>query len=159
MKQKWNLLLIPVTILVVGALYAVQLGIVGLGAQPKADITIQSLHEATNAERTKQGRTPLKLDERLNQSAQRKAEELAIEKHFEHKNLAGISGHTYVYATFKDCDYASENLARDSRNTAATIDGLMHSNKHRWAILDDRYDYVGFGYKDGYVVQHFCDLR
>ena len=37
------------------------------------------------------------------------------------------------------------------------IADFMASKPHKAAILDPRYESVGFGVVNNYVVQHFCD--
>lgn len=123
----------------------------------KAPISVQGLFELTNAERAKVGVAPLKLDERLNQSAQRKVDEMVAENHYGHLNLAGVHGYTYVSA-FLECSYASENINNRARYSNDTVTSWMNSPLHRDAILDPRYDLVGFGVSGEYVVQHFCSL-
>lgn len=116
---------------------------------------VYELWQLTNEERAKVGVAPLALDDRLNGSAQAKADELARTNHFEHVAPDGKRGITYIPATEMGCVYVSENLAM---NDPTPVDGWMSSPAHRAALLDGRYDSVGFGIAGVYVVQHFCDL-
>lgn len=144
--------------------------------QPKSKYDVgppdaQEMLELVNQERAKVGVAPLKLDERLNASAQEKADDMQNRDYYDHKSPDGIEGYSLVFKHMPNrCRYASENLAEvsitDSKfgSSRFTIDNWMHSTKgHREAILDAKYSLVGFGIsKQGYdliVVQHFCELK
>lgn len=144
--------------------------------QPKSKYDVgppdaQEMLELVNQERAKVGAAPLKLDERLNASAQEKADDMQNRDYYDHKSPDGIEGYSLVFKHMPNrCRYASENLAKVSTtdnkfgSSRFTIDNWMHSTKgHREAILDAKYSLVGFGIsKQGYdliVVQHFCELK
>jgi hypothetical protein len=144
--------------------------------QPKSKYDVgppdaQEMLELVNKERAKVGAAPLKLDERLNASAQEKANDMQNRGYYDHKSPDGIEGYLLVFKHMPNkCRYASENLAKVSTadgkvgNSRFTIDNWMRSTKgHREAILDAKYSLVGFGIsKQGYdliVVQHFCELK
>lgn len=143
--------------------------------QPKSKYDVgppdaQEMLELVNQERAKVGAAPLKLDERLNASAQEKADDMQNRGYYDHKSPDGIEGYSLVFKHMPSkCRYASENLAEvsttDSKfgSSRFTIDNWMHSTKgHREAILDAKYSLVGFGIsKQGHdliVVQHFCQI-
>lgn len=119
--------------------------------------TAQRLLELTNAERAKAGVKPLVMDERLNQSAQKKADELVTTGKFSHINANGLNTAHYAEQSMNGCLYYSENLAMDY--TANPIVGFKSSKAHWDAILDTRYEYIGFGITDKYIAVHFCDLN
>jgi hypothetical membrane protein len=144
--------------------------------QPKSKYDVgppdaQEMLELVNEERAKVGAAPLKLDERLNASAQEKADDMQNRGYYGHVSPEGTRGTLFVFKHMPSkCRYAGENLAEvsttDSRfgSSRFTIDNWMHSTKgHREAILDAKYSLVGFGIsKQGYdliVVQHFCELK
>ncbi len=65
------------------------------------------------------------------------------------------------YVEPHECIKVSENIAKmdPAQNTSGDImKAWMNSPKHRAALLNPSYDYVGFGIKDNIVVQHFCQL-
>ena len=143
-------------------------------AESKYDVgppDAQEMLELVNQERAKVGVAPLKLDERLNASAQEKADDMQNRDYYDHKSPDSIEGYSLVFKHIQNrCRYASENLAKVSTadgkigNSRFTIDNWMRSTKgHREAILDAKYSLVGFGIsKQGYdliVVQHFCELK
>jgi uncharacterized protein YkwD len=144
--------------------------------QPKSKYDVgppdaQEMLELVNQERAKVGVAPLKLDERLNASAQEKANDMQNRGYYGHESPEGTRGTMFVFKHMPSkCRYAGENLAEvsttDSKfgSSRFTIDNWMHSTKgHREAILDAKYSLVGFGIsKQGYdliVVQHFCELK
>lgn len=142
--------------------------------QPKSKYDVgppdaQEMLELVNEERAKVGAAPLKLDERLNASAQEKADDMQNRDYYGHVSPEGTRGTLFVFKHMPSkCRYAGENLANilvpdsNSRNPIST---WMSSTKgHREAILDKDYDLVGFGiakdkYGNSLIVQHFCDLN
>lgn len=142
--------------------------------QPKSKYDVgppdaQEMLELVNQERAKVGAAPLKLDERLNASAQEKADDMQNRDYYGHISPDGTRGTLFVFKHIPSkCRYAGENLANilipdsNSRNPIST---WMSSTKgHREAILDKDYDLVGFGiakdkYGNSLIVQHFCDLN
>jgi uncharacterized protein YkwD len=132
--------------------------------EPK--ISVQGLLEATNKERKKAGVKPLILDERLNASAQMKIKDLEVDgwSHNPHVSSDGKDGYTYIFDFAIECTYGSENLAtvlnNEHHNTSAqgATKTWLNSEKHKEALLNERYEFVGFAYNDGFVVQHFCDI-
>lgn len=142
--------------------------------QPKSKYDVgppdaQEMLELVNQERAKVGVAPLKLDERLNSSAQEKADDMQNRDYYGHISPEPTRGTLFVFKHMPSkCRYAGENLANilipdsNSRNPIST---WMSSTKgHREAILDKDYDLVGFGiakdkYGNSLIVQHFCDLN
>lgn len=122
--------------------------------------TAQRLLELTNIERVKAGVKPLIMDERLNQSAQKKADEMAVEGWDDtpHINKIGISGHTYIFKTMPSCKYGSENLLHDFYDVKDAFNGWMNSPAHKAAIVDAKYEYIGIAMNGVYIAQHFCSI-
>ncbi len=123
---------------------------------------VDDLLRLTNAERAKAGVAPLKLDTRLNQSAQMKADEIARTGVFEHVGTDGRHGYEYIKDTGLSCTSASENLEAGNSSEEAISEWMASTLGHREAILNPNYDLVGFGISQGpaykNVVQHFCNL-
>lgn len=122
--------------------------------------TVNELLKLVNAERKKVGVAPLVLDERLNESAQRKSDEMVAEKRLEHTNKAGVHGYTYIPRNV-GCIYRSENWV-SALDSEAAMDWWMRSKLHKAAIQNKKYDLTGIGITkspDWYIiVEHFCDL-
>lgn len=123
--------------------------------------TVEELFRLTNEERAKAGVRPLELNPLLNKSAQMKADDMLANNYFDHVNpTTGKNGPTYVMDVGADCYYQSENIAADLTSEGAMVD-WKGSEPHFKAIIDTRYESVGFGIAKGeyyyYIVQHFCD--
>ena len=125
-------------------------------AESKYDVgppDAQEMLELVNQERAKVGVAPLRLDERLNASAQEKADDMQNRGYYGHVSPEGTRGTLFVFKHMPSkCRYAGENLAEVSNTDSKfgssrfTIDNWMHSTKgHREAILDAKYSLVGFG--------------
>lgn len=126
--------------------------------EPKP-LTAEGLYEETNKERLKAGVSTLKLNTLLNESASLKAKELQKEgwDKTPHVNNNGKQGYTYTIDVGANCIYSSENLLVNAKSLQDGFNWWMNSKPHRKAILDPRYESVGFAIVDKYVVQHFCD--
>ena len=126
-----------------------------------AENTLNELLVLVNAERAKVGSKPLIIDQRLNSSAKTKADEMESVKAFGHENpITGKHGYEYAKEAMPQCVYWSENLVNidSGQGAQAAMYKWMASTPHRTALLDPRYEYVGFGSRKTMIVQHFCDL-
>ncbi len=126
--------------------------------EPAITLEANEILRLVNEERSKVGVKPLVMDNRLNQSAQKKAEQMFSENLYSHVDSNGIRGASYIGEYMKACTYGSENISALNRTSEEAVDAWMESPSHRKAILDTRYEYMGFGNKDTYAVQHFCDV-
>ena len=125
--------------------------------------TVEELLTLVNAERAKVGVAPLQLDVRLNQSAQRKVDNMIAFNDDDHIDQEGVHGYMYIPDTGIKCISGSENLVshndRTNFNSAAdAVTAWMNSTSHRQAMLDPKYDFTGFAIKDWAIVQHFCNI-
>ena len=126
------------------------------------DAYIQAAFKRTNEIRKQNGLKALKLDSRLCEAAQIRAEELSVS--YGHTRPDGRKWYTaYAEAGYKHW-HSSENYAMLCRKGIAPVtmvDLWMISPAHRDAILGEEYDDVGFGFyqKDGncYWIQLFGD--
>lgn len=123
--------------------------------------TREELLILVNKERAKVGVAPLQIDQRLNQSAQYKADDMAKHNYGHTSSYDGRHGYEYI-ADFAPglCSVPSENIA--GRPTATrTVDGWVKSPSHYQAMINPKYTLTGFGiakYGDNayYEVEHFC---
>ena len=99
----------------------------------------------TNAERVAAGCKPLRVDPRLNRSAQRHSEDMARRHFFSHDNPDGQS--------FSDRERAAgyqatggENIARGYKTAAEVMRVWMNSPPHRHNILRCDFTTIGIGY-------------
>lgn len=167
------LLLIPVLALI-GVLYTqfrveepeVQEVVAVVERDPELEVeqeplTVAELFRLTNLEREKAGVAPLKLDERLNKSAQRKIDTSVSENRFTHIDANGVHGYEYAWGLMPECITASENLQGDFGepfNKIEPIGNFRYSEPHWNAILDKNADYVGYAFNEELLVVHFCDV-
>jgi uncharacterized protein YkwD len=141
--------------------------------------TPEDFLEKVNEERAKVGVAPLTIDERINKSAQRKADDMANNDYFDHVSpVDGRHGYEYIFeGTGHDCVYAGENayyIGYGPNYSLApvlesAINGWINSPPHYEGMVDAKYSLTGFGVvrstekEDGtynvYAVQHFCELR
>lgn len=125
--------------------------------------TAESLLAAVNAERAKAGVEPLVLDERLNKSAQTKADDMKARNYFGHVDPNGKNGATYIFDFAPGtCSYASENITDSGDPKYNTLDAgikaWVDSPTHYRAMTNPDYDLTGFGITSTGLVQHFCQL-
>jgi len=118
-----------------------------LGRQ--TDITINSLLNQTNAERAKSLEPALKLNDKLNQAAYLKVQDMFADQYWAHNSPDG----TAPWKWFGDVSYnynsAGENLAKNFTTTSAAMAAWMASDGHRANILNADYREVGFAMMDG----------
>ncbi len=125
--------------------------------------TVEELLTLVNAERANVGVAPLVLDQRLNASAQLKADDMQTDGYYNHIDpVTGKNGATYIFDTAPGiCKIASENLVSEVSTHSArnAVSSWMASVKHKEAILDPKYTITGFGISKDYAVEHFCSLH
>lgn len=132
-------------------------------------LSAESLLSYTNDARTRAGLKPLTLNEHLNASALAKASDMATNNYYDHNNpTTGDPGYNYIYANIPEtCKFVGENLYKfDTDPTDKKVDyakqavdnWVAEAGTDKVALLDPDYTLVGFGIKDRYVVQHFCQL-
>ena len=127
--------------------------------------TRAELLKLVNIERKRAGVAPLVEDKRLDQSAQRKADEMVAENRYEHTNKAGVHGYMYIREVAPECVTVSENFYTSNYDITAknALDWWKNSPPHIKAIKNEKYDSTGFGityiHGDMVAVQHFCDYR
>lgn len=124
--------------------------------------TTDELLLLVNAERAKVGVAPLTIDNRLNESAQRKADDMTKYKYFEHISPNdGKHGYEYINDTGLHCIVRSENLNLNSPayNTSKdVVKGWVSSPEHYTAMIDPGFSITGFGVSGNYAVEHFCKI-
>lgn len=166
--KKRNILLSGVSILVFGYVCAV-IGYnfyVSTENKPKSVVTIEKpnppnvpeLLRLVNEERAKAGVPPLVLDERLNQSAQMKADDMAQNNYFGHfsPETGQKNGPNKARSlTGNDCWKISENLV-EAQSAKTAIKAWIKSAGHHRAMIDPDLTVTGFGIKNDLIVQHFC---
>lgn len=112
-----------------------------------------------NADRAKNGLSPLKLNSQLTNLAGDYAQDMIKRNYFAHNNPEGLTPFDRMKNAGISYTYAGENLAINNNVTAAET-AFMNSSGHRANILNKNYTEVGVGVRynnngSTYVVQEF----
>ncbi len=110
----------------------------------------EALVQATNAQRTRAGLSPLRPDARLMQAAQIQADQMARAGRLDHvlpdaprptarERLASVGYRWTAYG---------ENIASGAPDVAGTVKGWMSSPGHRRNILEPSYEEIGAGHAE-----------
>lgn len=121
--------------------------------------TKAELLKLVNQERAKAGAAPLVDDPRLDQSAQRKADDEIKYNYFGHISPHdGKHGYEYINDVGISCTTDSENLTENTHvnTTQAAITAWVNSKPHHEAMLNPSYSLTGFGIDGTQIVEHFC---
>lgn len=112
-----------------------------------------------NADRAKNGLSPLKLNSQLTSLAGNYAQDMINRNYFAHNNPEGQTPFDRMKNAGISYTYAGENIAINNNVTAAET-AFMNSSGHRANILNTNYNEVGIGVRynsngSAYVVQEF----
>lgn len=114
-----------------------------------ATITPEKIIDLTNAERTRAGLIPLKVNSRLNQAAAAKATHMLEKDYFAHVSPDGVTPWFWFGQSGYAYAIAGENLAIDFFAPADTVKAWMNSPTHRANILHAEYQETGVGVVPG----------
>ncbi len=133
------------------------------------------VHAGINAERTRNGGSPLKWEERLAAVARAHSDDMTSRGYFSHDTPEGLGPSERIdragYSCWKGSHYGvAENIAIETtlndldRTAAEAVQGWMNSPGHRTNLLGRQYDRTGIGasfgtwrgYKAVYLTQVFC---
>ncbi len=109
------------------------------------DVSVQSLLDDTNTQRSSNGELALGLNAQLDQAAQAKANDMAARDYWSHNTPDGQTPWSFIAAAGYSYQTAGENLAYGFTTSADTVTGWMNSAEHRANILNTAYEEVGFG--------------
>lgn len=147
---------LAITVLAVGVFYKPPVKAVA-SVQPDT-YSPQYLLKYLNKERASVGVAPLKLDDRLNASAQAKAEDMKVNNYFGHLDKNGQRARANILG----CEIPGENLNHSNDfKPYNPIQSWDTSPAHKTAQLNSKFSTVGFygeKFPDGqyYYVAHFC---
>ncbi len=110
------------------------------------DMSSSGLLEATNAERTENGRSKLSLNSKLSSAAQSKANDMVKRDYWSHNTPDGKEPWVFISTAGYDYQKAGENLAYGFLTSSSTVSGWMSSASHKANMLDSTFTEVGFGY-------------
>ena len=109
------------------------------------NMSMNGLLEATNHKRLANGSKPLALNEKLNQAAQAKANDMAQRNYWSHVAPDGKQPWYFFDQSGYKYQKAGENLAYGFLNSDAAVVGWMNSPSHKDNLLDSQFVDVGFG--------------
>ncbi|MBL8014701.1 MAG: hypothetical protein JNK26_00755 [Candidatus Doudnabacteria bacterium] len=117
--------------------------------QVGAEISLATLLNMHNTERTKRGLPPFKLNAALSNSAQQKAVVMLENDCWSHYCPQGKSPWDFVLNAGYPYLFAGENLAQGFTDNEATMVAWMDSPTHRDNILRPEFEDIGFGIVQG----------
>lgn len=100
---------------------------------------------AVNTERRAAGRSPLRLEARLNAAAQKHAEDMLARVYYSHEAPEGSMPWGRVRAAGYDPSVVGENIAAGHVKVDEVMDAWLHSSGHRRNILEGRFTELGIG--------------
>jgi uncharacterized protein YkwD len=100
----------------------------------------------TNTQRSNNGKASLAINDKLNASAQAKANDMVARNYWAHNTPDGQQPWIFFDAQGYAYTKAGENLATGYATTYDTIIGWMNSPTHRANMLDSTFTEVGFGF-------------
>lgn len=109
-------------------------------------MSIQSLLDATNGQRTANGVAGLQINGKLNQAAQAKANDMVTRNYWSHTTPDGQEPWVFFDQAGYRYQKAGENLAYGFLTADDTVTGWMNSPGHRANLLNTGYLDVGFGF-------------
>jgi uncharacterized protein YkwD len=98
-----------------------------------------------NAERATAGLPPLALDARLNDAAQRHAEDMLLRSYYSHSSPEGRSPGDRVRKSGYTPRLVGENIARGALSVNEVMDNWMASREHRNNLLHPGFAHLGVG--------------
>lgn len=123
------------------------------------EITEENLFNIMNAQRVAKGLKPLKLNEKLSNSATQKAMHMMEHHYWGHSLNDGLEGLPWNFILESGYKYeaAGENLAINFYTAEGVIAGWMGSPAHRENLLQKDFEEVGFGIVRGRITEKFSD--
>ena len=120
----------------------------------------QQVVDLVNKERAAAGLPALKVNLKLSQVAEKKAEDLRDNKYFSHNSPVYGSPFDMMKQFGISYKTAGENIAKGQKTPEAVMNAWMNSSGHRANILNSNFTEIGVGYvtdSNGttYWVQHF----
>lgn len=114
-----------------------------------SDVSIEQLLVLTNQKRQENGLGVLTLDERLNQAAVNKGNDMLAKGYWAHISPDGTTPWVFIKGAGYAYTYAGENLARGYTNSPDVVNAWMASDSHRQNMLSANYSNVGFAVVSG----------
>jgi hypothetical protein len=157
-----NILLYCVVLLLILKIFAVLISINLPQNIFFADITKSSLENFVNQTRQSLGLEPLSENQKLDQAAELKAENMVQNQYFNHTSPSGVTPWFWFLKAGYNYKYAGENLAIGFYDSKEVYDAWLNSPSHKTNITNPNYTEVGTAVLSGFgqnntivVVQEF----
>lgn len=138
-----------IVFMVIGIQVGYNLATAGTVLGVTSDITITSLFDETNAAREQAGVAPLELNEKLNDAAYLKAQDMIANQYWAHTSPSGVEPWKWFGDVKYDYSEAGENLAKGFYSTNAVMTAWLNSPEHKENIINTNYKDVGFAILTG----------
>lgn len=99
-----------------------------------------------NDERKKNNLNPLEVNENLNETAQKKCEDMAINQYFSHTSPSYGTPFEMLKEFNINYSIAGENIARKQKNPKEVFDDWLNVEGHKKNILNPNFTQIGAGY-------------
>lgn len=114
-----------------------------------SEITSKKMVELTNKSRTEAGLESLTTNDKLEQAAKAKADDMFYKQYFEHTSPEGLTPWYWFNVVGYEYVFAAENLAIDFITAEGAHSALMKSTGHRENILGASYKEIGIAVVSG----------
>ena len=119
-----------------------------------ADLVEDGIIKLANEEREKEGLSPLRENELLNEAAKLKAQDILGNDYFAHTSPSGIDPWYWFEKVEYHYKYAGENLAMDFSSASSVHKAWMKSETHKENIMSPKYQEIGVAVMDGIIDKH-----
>jgi uncharacterized protein YkwD len=138
-----------VLLLVIGILAGYNLTTTGKVLGTQVSINTDQLLADTNIQRSADKLPPLKINDKLAEAAQLKANDMMKQQYWAHIAPDGTTPWHWFGTVGYNYDYAGENLAKNFTTADAATTAWMASPEHRANILGAHYTDIGFAVVNG----------
>jgi uncharacterized protein YkwD len=114
-----------------------------------SSISASDLLTDTNVARAQSSLPNLKINDKLDNAAFAKAQDMFANNYWAHTSPTGVTPWKWLGDAGYNYDVAGENLAKNYPTAQATVDAWMASPTHRANILNTKYQDIGFAVVDG----------
>ncbi len=114
-----------------------------------SNITPEKVIEDTNQKRAEKGLSPLTINSKLNEAAQRKAGDMFAFNYWAHTSPSGRTPWAFFQEVGYKYLYAGENLARDFMDSDSVVEAWMNSPTHKDNLLNPNYKEIGLAVVNG----------
>lgn len=163
MKQLFRILFIFGVVVLLNQLATRFVAATAEDVQQKTTLSTSSIVMLTNKDRARFGLPALQNDKKLEEAAQKKAEDMARNQYFSHTTQDNKKAWSFIAKAGYQFGAAGENLAVKFSDPEKIENAWMKSDDHRDNILDKDFEDIGIGIAYGvykgvptyYVVQLF----